>query len=94
MGKLEKNVERYLNEQVNFIGGLTRKFVSPGHCGVADRLVFLPGGVLYIIEVKTERGKESPMQQRERVRMMSLGFNAIILHGKSDVDKWIKGVKQ
>ena len=41
---LEKEVERYLREQVKKrLGGMALKFVSPGLSGVPDRVVLLPG---------------------------------------------------
>ena len=41
MGKRENKVETYLNEQVELIGGITRKWVSPGHSGVPDQIVIM-----------------------------------------------------
>ena len=38
--------------RVKDIGGIAYKFVSPAHRGVADRLVVLPGGVVWFVEVK------------------------------------------
>ena len=86
MGKRENEVETYLDDQVKLRGGATRKFVSPGHAGVADRLLFMPGGQLWIVEVKTWDGHESGPQSRERKRMLKLGFRAHIVYGKEDVD--------
>lgn len=87
MGKRENEVERYFDDQVKLRGGVTRKFVSPGHAGVADRLVFMPGGQLWIVEIKTRDGKESGPQRRERQRMIDLGFRARIVYGKEEVDQ-------
>ncbi len=49
MSTRENKVERYLNDQVKLLSGVTRKFTSPGHDGVADRLCFLPGGLLWLV---------------------------------------------
>jgi hypothetical protein len=90
MGVRENKVERYLDDQVKLLlGGVTRKFVSPGHDGVADRLVLLPGGLLWLCEIKTVDGVESPAQQRERTRMTVLGFRATIVYGEQQVDELI-----
>jgi hypothetical protein len=86
MGVRENKVERYLDDQVKLLGGETRKFVSPGHDGVADRLCFLPGGLLWLVEVKTIDGDESGPQSRERTRMTKLGFRATIVYGEVQVD--------
>jgi len=42
MGVRENKVEKYLDEQVKNIGGITRKWISPGHDGVPDRIVITP----------------------------------------------------
>ena len=87
VGKPEATVETYLHRCVLARGGETRKFTSPGHIGVADRLLFIPFGLLWIVEVKTDAGKESGVQARERERMLRLGFRASVVYGKPDVDK-------
>lgn len=93
MGVRENKVERYLDAQVKLLGGETRKFVSPGHDGVADRLCFLPGGLLWLVEVKTTDGRESPPQKRERTRMIDRGFRSKIVYGEGQVDLLIAVMK-
>lgn len=93
MGKAENKVEDYLNQEIEKLGGETRKYESPGRIGVADRLCLIPMGILYFVEVKTEDGIEEDWQERERKRMMELGFRAIVVYGKEDVDTFINKVK-
>lgn len=94
MGKAESKVETHLHSRVTEeLGGTTRKFTSPSHSGVADRLCFLPGGILYLIEVKTSDGVESGPQERERVRMQALGFECRVAYGKTGVDHIITEMK-
>ena len=54
----ERDVERYLRERVKQLGGRAYKFVSPGNNGVPDRIVMLPGGKLFFVELKAP-GKET-----------------------------------
>ncbi len=89
MGVREAEVEKYLSLRVIGVGGTTRKWISPGHVGVPDRIVFYKGDV-YFVEVKTTRGKLSPMQLREIDRLLSHGANVWTLYGKKDVDKFIQ----
>ena len=42
MGVRENKVEKYLDEMIQSIGGITRKWVSPGRDGVPDRIVIVP----------------------------------------------------
>lgn len=48
----ESENEKYLVDQVRGMGGLALKFVSPGHTGVPDRIIILPGGVVGFLELK------------------------------------------
>ena len=40
----EREIEKWLREQIKNLGGKALKFTSPGNDGVPDRIVFLPGG--------------------------------------------------
>lgn len=92
MGSAELSVERHLAERVKQLGGMTRKFVSPGHVGVADRICFFPDGRVFFVEVKTDDGVETSMQKRERLRMLEFGQIAIIVYGKAGVDQWLYSI--
>ena len=61
----EKCTEAYLRDQVKALGGRSYKWVSPGCSGVPDRIVILPGGGVFFVELKSE-GKASTEQQRKR----------------------------
>lgn len=94
MGKRENKVETYLDEQVELIGGVTRKYVSPAREGVADRLVILPGGRIIFVELKTIKGVRSTAQIRERNKMLGLGCESLFIAGKTEVDIFIIRIKQ
>jgi hypothetical protein len=86
---LEKDVERRLVKGVEALGGKAYKFVSPAHRGVADRLVVLPGGRVWFVEVKTDNGKLSPLQEVFRKEINDMGCNYARLYGAADVDNWL-----
>ena len=75
--------------RVKDIGGIAYKFVSPAHRGVADRLVVLPGGQVWFVEVKTDTGKLSPLQETFRKDINALGANYVCLYGEADVHLWL-----
>jgi hypothetical protein len=91
MGVRENKVETYLDAEVTKLGGLTRKWVSPGRDGVPDRIVIHRGKV-YFVEVKTVDGVESAPQYRERVRLTEAGALVGIVYGEAGVDAWIREV--
>jgi Holliday junction resolvase-like predicted endonuclease len=90
---MEKHIEAYLVKRVKELGGIAYKFVSPARRGVADRLVVLPGGVVWFIEVKTEKGRLSPLQKIFAADMERLSQNYICLWSKQQVDGWINEIR-
>jgi len=91
MGKRENKVERYLDERVGKLGGITRKWVSPGRDGVTDRIVIINGAV-WFVEVKTTGGKLSQCQIREHDQLMRNGANVRTVYGRDGVDEFIEEV--
>ena len=61
----EKDTEAFLRDEVKARGGRSYKWVSPGCSGVPDRIVILPNGRVFFVELKSE-GKTSSAQQRKR----------------------------
>ena len=87
---LERDIERYLVRRVKDIGGVAYKFVSPSNRGVADRLVVLPQGVVWFVEVKKEGGRLSTLQNIFIAEMQRLQQNVRVVWSKEDVDDLIK----
>lgn len=88
MGVRENKVERYLDNAVTRIGGITRKWTSPGRDGVPDRIVIRDGKVVFV-EVKTTDGKLSPAQEREHQRLREQGVRVVTVYGEHGVDVFI-----
>ena len=87
---LEKQIESYFVKAVRRIGGVAYKFTSPAHRGVADRVVCLPDGSTWFVELKAEGGRLSPLQQVFQSEMARLGQNYVCLWSTQHVDEWIK----
>lgn len=87
---LEKQIESYFVKAVRRIGGVAYKFVSPAHRGVADRVVCLPDGSTWFVELKTDGGRLSPLQQVFADEMARMKQNYVCLWSKEDVDTWIQ----
>lgn len=73
-------------------GGKAYKWVSPGHVGVADRIVLLPGGVVWFVELKSSTGRLSPLQKIFAADMRRLGMNYAVLRSKGEVDELLQQV--
>ena len=90
----EREIEGRLRDGVKKLGGLCYKFVSPGNRGVPDRIVFLPGGVVYFVELKTETGRLSKIQRVQLKRMERLGVRVRVLYGLSEVNAFLSGIEK
>ena len=86
---LEKDIERYLVRRAIEHGGKAYKWVSPGHVGVADRIVLLPGGVVWFVELKTVKGRLSPWQKLFAADLRRMGMNYAVLRSKEEVDAYL-----
>jgi hypothetical protein len=73
---LEKEIERKLKILVEGkLGGLCLKWVCPGWSGVPDRILLLPGGRIYFVELKRPKGgRVDPLQAWWKRRLENLGF--------------------
>lgn len=87
---MEKHIEAYLVKKVKALDGVAYKFTSPAHRGVADRIVCLPGGVVWFIELKAPDGRLSPLQKVFADEMARMNQNYCVLWSKEDVDTWIQ----
>lgn len=88
----ESAVERKLVNGIRKLGGMALKFVSPGHAGVPDRLVLLPGGRIIFVELKTATGRLSALQLVTHINLVELGFPVRTLHGTEEVDRFLEEV--
>jgi hypothetical protein len=87
---LEREIEQHLMWAVARMGGKTWKFTSPAHRGVADRIVCLPDGSTWFVELKRPGGRLSAQQVAFAADMKALQQNYACLYSKEDVDQWLK----
>lgn len=87
--RMEKHVEAYFVKRIKALGGEAYKFVSPAHRGVADRVVCLPDGQTWFVELKTEGGRLSPLQKVFAADMARLGQKYVCLWNKEQIDEFI-----
>ena len=92
MGARENRVEAHLDQRVKELGGVTRKWVSPGRDGVPDRIVIVKGYICFV-EIKTVAGRLSPVQRREIERLQNVGADVFVAHGHGGVATVIDYIK-
>ena len=81
----ESDVEKALVTEVRQCGGRAYKWVSPGNAGVPDRIVIFPGRAAVFVEVKTDRGTLSPVQNVQISILQALGQRVYVVKGLSSV---------
>ncbi len=85
----ESQIEKKFHRLVVDNGGTTRKFVSPNQRGVPDRIVFWPKGVVHFVELKTDKGKLTPMQVYEHKVLQRFGARVFTLYGLAEVEAYV-----
>ena len=70
----EASVEARLRKMVERAGGKCLKWTCPGHTGVPDRIILMPGGRVYFAELKAPGEKERARQEYVQDRLRKLGF--------------------
>jgi hypothetical protein len=74
--EIEKAVCKYAAEKH---GAYVRKFTSPSHCSVPDRLLLFPNGVVLFIEFKAPGKQPTGAQVREFERIRAVGQKVIVV---------------
>lgn len=85
----ESTVERRFTLLARRHGGVAFKWVSPGRAGVPDRILMLPGGRLFLVELKRPGGRPRPLQVAMHRRLAALGFP---VHVVDDADAFYRTV--
>lgn len=86
----ESTIEAYLVKEIKKLGGLCEKFTSPGRRSVPDRIVTLPGGRIFFVEVKAEGKGATPLQQRDHDKRRALGCHVYLADSYGAVDLLIQ----
>ena len=90
---LEKTVEAYLVERVRALGGTAYKFTSPARASVPDRIVVLPPGRIFFIEVKRPGGKLTRGQERGHEHLRRLGADVRVLDSIGAINAFLNEVE-
>lgn len=87
--ELEEDSEAMLVKAVRLAGGLCFKLKFLGIGGAPDRLVLLPFGRLFFVEMKKTKGKLEDSQEILFPLLARLGFTVHILKGPVETQQFI-----
>lgn len=88
----ESQIEARLVHGVKARGGLCLKFTSPGSPGVPDRIVITPNGRVCFVELKTETGRLTKIQQWTIREMRDRGAEVFVVKGLAEVKQFLDEV--
>lgn len=91
---LESKVEDRLTKQVERLGGLCKKFTPFADNGYMDRIIFMPGGLMYLVETKAPGKVPRPLQLARHRQLTRLGFTVHIVDTIPKVLLFIDKLKQ
>ena len=90
----EREIEKYLVREVERIHGLALKWLSPGWSGAPDRIVLLPGGRIFFVELKAPKKVPRKLQLFRIGHLRSLGFTVAVIDSKISVDEFVSWCKE
>ncbi len=88
----ERQIEQKLKNEVLAKGGLALKFVSPGTVGVPDRIVLVPDGGVYFVELKAPGQKPSPKQVKIAKLLSGLGHEVRVIDSMAKVKEFVNEI--
>ncbi|MEY8321972.1 VRR-NUC domain-containing protein [Lachnospiraceae bacterium 46-61] len=86
----ESTIESNFVKQVKAMGGMAIKLVSPNFAGLPDRLVLLPHGRMFFVELKATGQKPRPLQIAVHRKLRKLGFDVYVIDSNEKVNELLQ----
>ena len=88
----ESQIEAHLTQRVKALGGLCWKFTSPNLRGVPDRVLLMPEGQTYWIELKAPGQQPNRLQQRRHAELRARNHRILMLDSVEAVDYFLEAI--
>ncbi len=89
--ELEASLEAHFRKTIRVAGGSAHK-VAPTEKGMPDRLVLMPGGRMYLVELKTETGTVRASQKLWHAKAATRGTEVVVLSGRAAINAWVRSL--
>lgn len=86
----EKVLEPKLVKAVKKAGGWALKFPATFVAGIPDRIVLMPGGKVYFVEMKSGGEKPRKIQLVIHERLRRLGFEVFVIDSTKGINDFIR----
>lgn len=90
---LERQIEKFLTDNVKKIGGLSVKLNSSSFSGLPDRMILMQKGRVYFVELKAPGKKPRPLQTLVHKTLNDLGFKVYVIDTKEKVGEFINAIQ-
>lgn len=87
MADSEKKIEAKLTAIVKAKGGMCVKYPASFYNGFPDRIVLMPNGKIFFVELKTEDKTPSPAQREVHKDLAKRGFIVLIIDKIEQVNR-------
>ena len=91
---IEKLLEPRLRNEVKKMGGIALKFTSHITTGMPDRMVLLPGGRIYFVELKSTKKKPTPLQALQIRTLRMMGFVSEVIDDREGLDLFLSKLQE
>jgi hypothetical protein len=88
----ERDVERALVDRVTTSGGLCIKLTASGVRGWPDRMVLMPGGRIWFVELKAPGETARGQQVLRHLEITALGFPVVVLDTVNKVKGFVDAI--
>jgi len=88
----EKLIEKKLRELVKKLGGIALKFFCMSFTGMPDRIVLMPGGRIWFVELKSTGMKPTPRQAIVHAFLRKLGFEVWVIDTQEGLTEFEKRI--
>ena len=86
----EKYLEKKLREEIKLRGGIALKFTSPYVTGIPDRIVLMPNGKIYFIELKSKSKKPTEIQKHMIEKISNLSFYVKVIDDINNLNSFLE----
>lgn len=89
----EKYIENKLVTSIKKRGGVALKILPCYWRGAPDRVVLMPCGRIFFVELKSPRGRLSKIQALRIQLLVKMGFNVYIINSLQTLEQFLSDVQ-
>ncbi|MGE7777364.1 VRR-NUC domain-containing protein [Chitinophaga sp. NPDC101104] len=89
----ESKLETKLHNRVKKLGGWAIKFTPLSFTGFPDRIVLLPPGRFWLVEMKAPKGELRARQQLVHKQLRRMGFEVWVINTEELLQNFLKQIE-